>query len=172
MPRKLIKRYLPDPHEVKQNRSLALFGSCLHQANLWHLNRRSASYAVACGLFGAFLPIPGQMIIAGIMAISLQANLPLTIAMVWITNPFTIPPIFYACYRLGCYLLGIEAIGADIEFSLEWIKAEFHDIWQPLVLGSLVSAITASTLGFFLIRLIWRWQVATRWKRRNNEQDT
>lgn len=169
MPRKLIKRYMPDPNEVKNSRSLALFGSWLHEPNLWHLNRRSASYAVACGLFGAFLPIPGQMVIAGIMAILLRANLPVTIGLVWITNPVTIPPIFYACYRLGCYLLGVEPIGADIEFSLDWIKAELHNIWQPLVLGSMVSAITTSTLGFFLIRLIWRLQVANRWKKRKNE---
>lgn len=168
MPRKIIKRYLPNPHEVKNNPSLAVFGKLLHEPNLWHLNRRSASFAAACGLFGAFLPIPGQMLIAGILAIVLRANLPLTIALVWLTNPITIPPLFYGCYRFGCWLLGLPPLGDNIEFTLSWIEAEFNNIWQPLLLGSLVCGTTASLLGFFSVRLIWRWHVANRWNKRKN----
>ena len=51
MPKKFIKRYLPDPHSIKENRALKIFGSILHEPNLWHLNRKSASGAFGIGLF-------------------------------------------------------------------------------------------------------------------------
>ena len=61
MPRKLIKRFLPDHQKIKQNRAINMFGTLLHDANLWHLNRKSARGAFAIGLFNAFIPVPFQM---------------------------------------------------------------------------------------------------------------
>ena len=54
MPKKFIRRFLPDPQSIKQNKALKIFGSVLHEPNLWHLNRRSASGAFGIGLFFAF----------------------------------------------------------------------------------------------------------------------
>ena len=56
---------------------LSIFGSILHDANLWHLNRRSASGAFGIGLFFAFWPFPFQMILVVMMAIPLRVNIPL-----------------------------------------------------------------------------------------------
>ncbi|MEC8208404.1 MAG: DUF2062 domain-containing protein, partial [Pseudomonadota bacterium] len=45
MPKKFIRRFLPDHQSIKQNKALKIFGKVLHEPNLWHLNRRSASGA-------------------------------------------------------------------------------------------------------------------------------
>jgi uncharacterized protein (DUF2062 family) len=47
------------------------------------------------GLFCAFIPVPFQMLLAAPSAIIFSANLPVSIALVWITNPITMPPIFF-----------------------------------------------------------------------------
>ncbi|SIQ68664.1 DUF2062 domain-containing protein [Aeromonas hydrophila] len=47
MPKRLIQRWLPDPATLKEHKHLRLFGKLLLDANLWHLNRRSAAGAFA-----------------------------------------------------------------------------------------------------------------------------
>ncbi|MDW2204973.1 DUF2062 domain-containing protein, partial [Vibrio sp. 1636] len=54
MPRKLIKRFMPDHEVIKRQKALKVFGNVLYNPNLWCLNRRSASGAFAVGLFMAF----------------------------------------------------------------------------------------------------------------------
>lgn len=94
MPRKFIKRFMPDHDVIKRQKALRVFGNVLYNPNLWCLNRRSAAGAFAVGLFMAFVPLPSQMIMAAGLAIVLGVNLPLSIALVWITNNH------YACHLL------------------------------------------------------------------------
>src|SRR3954469_24611570 len=101
MARKLLKRMMPSAEFVKHHPSLQRFARWLHDPNLWHLNRYSASIAVFIGLFSALIPVPSQMPIAALWAIWWRANLPISVALVWLTNPITSPPIFYATYKFG-----------------------------------------------------------------------
>ncbi|MFW6343056.1 MAG: DUF2062 domain-containing protein, partial [Halothiobacillaceae bacterium] len=80
---------------------MRVFGSRLQDGNLWHLNRRSVSGGVAVGLFSAFVPIPFQMVLAAGLAILLRVNLPLSVVLVWITNPITIVPLLWVANRIG-----------------------------------------------------------------------
>ena len=61
---------------MRRIQSLRLLGDWIYATNLWHINRYSASMAFFVGLFVAFMPIPGQMILAALMAVLLRCNLP------------------------------------------------------------------------------------------------
>ncbi|MGC9456961.1 MAG: DUF2062 domain-containing protein [Halothiobacillaceae bacterium] len=139
---------------------MRVFGSRLQDGNLWHLNRRSVSGGVAVGLFSAFVPIPFQMVLAAGLAILARVNLPLSVVLVWITNPVTIGPILWVAYRIGSTILGtpVEAMPADT--TLEWITSHLGRLWAPMVTGMLLMALTASLAGFALVRLLWRLNVA------------
>jgi Uncharacterized protein conserved in bacteria len=91
MPKKFFQRYMPKRETLRDNKALRVFGSLLHDPNLWCLNRRSASGAFAVGLFMAFVPLPSQMIMAAGLAILFGVNLPLAVALVWVSNPITMP---------------------------------------------------------------------------------
>ena len=80
MPRRLFKRYMPDPEDLKGHPTLRHLGQVLHDPNLWHLNRHSVSRAMAMGLFAAFIPIPMQMLLAASLAVISRANLPISIS--------------------------------------------------------------------------------------------
>jgi uncharacterized protein (DUF2062 family) len=170
MTKKFIRRHLPDPHKIREHKHLRLFGTLLHDPNLWHLNRRSASGAFAVGLFMAFVPMPFQMIPAAALAILLRVNLPITVALVWITNPLTIAPVSYFCYHLGAWVLDTPVHAVEFEISWEWISTELIRIWKPFLLGSLLVSAISAAAGYFGIRSLWRWHVIRDWEKRKKER--
>jgi len=166
MPKDFIKKYLPDPDSIKQNKSFAFLGSVLHEPNLWHLNRHCVTKAFAIGLFWGCIPMPFQMVAAALCAIRLNANLPLSVALVWFSNPVTMPPIFYAEYLIGAWLLNKPAMGFEYELSVEWIMSQLYDIGIPMYLGSLVCGIVFAAIGYFVVGYLWRRSVIKRWVKR------
>ena len=166
MPRKLFKRWSPDPNKIRQAPGMRYFGKLLDDPNLFHLNRHSVSVAFFVGLFICFLPLPGQIPLAAFAALYLRCNLPIAVALVWISNPLTFPFIFYGTYELGSWMLGKHHAPFTFELSWKWLTTGFPAIWQPLVLGCLTASIVSSCLGYGLIQWFWRWHVLDRWHNR------
>jgi uncharacterized protein (DUF2062 family) len=128
MPKNRLLRYLPSPSQLRENPALRPVAHLLDRAEIWHLNRRSASGAVFIGLFCAFLPVPMQMVIAAALAIAARCNLPLAVVLVWISNPVTIPPLFYFTYRLGAWLLDMQLATDNIEVNFTWLRNNLGSI--------------------------------------------
>jgi len=172
MPKKLIKKMMPDHEFIRNHKSLQFLGDKLHDPNFWHLSRRSISMAFCVGLFAAWLPMPGQMAVAAIAAFYLRANLPVAIALVWITNPVTMPPLFYFAYRVGLALMGRTPSAEAFEFSLDSITTGLGESWQPFLLGCLLLAVASASMGYFGINYFWRRHVALRWQERKQQRLT
>jgi len=168
MARKLIRRLMPDVHTIRNHRHLQFFGKRLHDPNLWHLNRHSVSGAAAIGFFMAFTPMPFQMIPAAALAIFLRVNLPISVAVVWITNPVTMPPIFYFCYNVGTWILSRPEQHFVFELSSRWLGTELQRVWQPFLLGCFIVASISALIGYLSIRALWRWHVVRDWERRKS----
>ncbi len=163
MPKRIINKYLPDSDSIKKHKHLKVFGTLLHNPNLWHLNRRSFAGAIAVGLFIAFIPLPTQMLIAAAAAIILHVNLPVSVATVWITNPITMPPMFYAAYWIGALIMDTPSNAQDFEFSIDMLMSSLGSSWKPFLLGCFVLGTSSAGLGYALARGVWRWIVIKRW---------
>lgn len=170
MPRKIIKKYLPDHQKIKENKAINMFGELLHDANLWHLNRRSARGAFAIGLFNAFIPVPFQMWLSAVGAILFKVNLPLSVGLVWISNPLTMPPLFYGCYLVGAWLVGETGQEFAFEPSWDWLVTSLSTIGPTFLLGCFVVASLSAVIGFFGINWLWRYSVRKAWKTRQLER--
>lgn len=170
MPKNLIKKYLPDPEKIKEHKNLQFLGDRLHDPNLWHLNRRSVSLAFAVGLFAAWIPTPGQMAIAAVAAFYFRANLPISVVLVWITNPLTMPPMFYFAYWLGLKLLGMETPDSSSEFTVDYVLSSLSSIGGPFLFGCLVLGIASSVLGYFGMHYFWQYHVGKRWTQRKKDR--
>ena len=155
---------------MREHRSVRVFGSLLHDPNLWHLNRRSVTVAFFLGLFIAFVPIPTQMLLAALAAIVFRANLPIAVMLVWITNPITMPAIFYFTYKLGAVAMGIPPNTFHFELSWAWLAEEFTYLWRPLVLGCFLTGLLAGLLGAASIHILWRVNVVRRWRKRQESR--
>lgn len=167
MPKNFIKKYMPDPDTIKQNKSLGFLGDVLHEPNLWHLNRHSVTKAFAIGLFWGCIPMPFQMVAAAFCALRLNANLPLSVAIVWFSNPVTMPPIFYAEYLVGAWLLDFPTLAfSEYEFSSEWLADKLFDVGVPLYFGSLICGIVAAAIGYFTISTLWKRSARKKWRMR------
>ncbi len=160
VPKRIIKRYMPDHRKIREHKHLRWLGTLLHDPNLWHLNRRSVPGAFSVGLFCAFIPIPFQMLLAALLAIPSRVNLPISVGLVWVTNPVTMAPIFYFAYKLGAWMLGME-IQQHLKFevSMDWMMSELALIWQPFLLGCLVLAAGTAVAGNLLMRALWRMHI-------------
>lgn len=170
MPRRLFKRYMPNPERIKGNASLRFLGALAHDPNLWHLNRHSVSRAMAIGLFWALIPMPLQMLAAAATAIPARANLPIAASLVWLTNPLTMPPVFYCSYNLGAWLSNTPALQMPAEITLSWIGEVLQTHWLALYLGSFVLAVLCALLGYLGTHSYWHWWVRHNWRKRQEKR--
>jgi hypothetical protein len=136
------------------------------------MTRRSVPRAVALGLFvGVIIPIM-HTAIAAILAIPLRANVAIAAAFTLIINPLTIPPLYYAAYRIGSWELHHDAPllnpGAAERFSSELSRLLFwvHHASGPIALGVLSIAVGAAVLGYAGAALAWRSWLGSRARRR------
>jgi len=131
---------------------------------------------VAVGTFVAFTPTIGlQTLIAVAVAAILRVNKIVCIPLVWITNPFTLVPIYLLCYQLGSFLVGapsaatpthpiasIQAIddgtttgGMELWLHLEFWKNVANQIMRSgleLWIGCLVAGTFFSIVTYFVTR--------------------
>ncbi|NRA25249.1 MAG: DUF2062 domain-containing protein [Oleispira sp.] len=170
MPKKKLKKLFPSPEQVKNNKSLAFLAPLMSKPNLWHLNRRSVAQAFFIGIFCAFIPMPFQMVLAAILAFYFNSNLPISVGLVWLSNPITMPPLFYATYSLGAFILDIPTREFNSNMSLESLLAELNEIWLPLYLGSVLAGLVFAILGYIAMRIIWRMHVISHWHKRKAER--
>jgi uncharacterized protein (DUF2062 family) len=166
MPKKFFQRYMPDHKKIRDHKHLQIFGKLLHDPNLFHLNRRSVSGAFALGLFNAFVPVPFQMILSAAGSIFFRVNLPISVALVWITNPVTMLPMFSFAYVVGTWILGKPEQHFHFELSLEWLTNELLTIWPSFLLGCFVLATIAAIIGYATIRILWRLHILRHIKER------
>jgi len=165
-PKELVARYMPDADKIRDHKYLKLFGPLLLDPALWYLNRHSVAKAFLVGLMCAFIPVPFQMVLAAGGAILVRGNLPISVALVWLTNPLTMPPLFYMSYKVGAWASGIPEQAFSFELNFESLSVELANIWEPFLLGCGILGVSSGVLGYFAIHLLWRWMVAYRWRRR------
>ncbi len=110
------------------------------------------------------------MAMAALLALLFHCNLPISVALVWISNPITMPALFFATYQLGRWLLGLPPVSVSLELSWHWLMHEFNLIWRPLLVGSLLAGFVFGVLGYVVMQLFWRWTVVRSWHLRKQRR--
>lgn len=129
------------------------------------INRKSVAKGVLVGLFIAFIPMPAQMVAIVLLQPLFRFNLPIAIAMVWITNPLTMPFIYFIEYETGGLLLGMSDL-PPVHMSLEWFSDNLDDIMLPLYVGAFFYSTLFASAGYYAVQRLWILSV-----RRHRERD-
>lgn len=189
MPKKMIRKYLPDPEKIANMQGLGFLRHRLQDPNLWHLNRHSASGAMFWGIWCAFLPMPFQMIPAAIAALIFRVNLPLCIVLVWLSNPFTMIPFIYVSYFFGASLLNRPMINTELLTKVvdnlgQMVHNSFSNSPQPtsslnlaqhlepILLGTLVAGFFFGCVGYLAMNWYWRFHITRAWNNRQFRKAT
>ena len=137
---------------------------------------------IAIGFFVTFTPLIGfQMLVSVFLAWLLRANKVVGVPIVWISNPFTIIPIYYPCYAVGCKLLRMPIVtdewhaigdswrvlrsdpttrwGDKVNFWWDNLLDFVGPLWLGCVIVASLAGIASYYVSLFLIRKyrIRRW---------------
>ena len=167
-----IRRHIPTRETIHQYRLLRPFAPHLMHPSLWRMNRRSVPRGVALGLFvGVMIPVL-HTIFAAILAIPARANVAVAALFTLVVNPLTIPPLYYAAYRIGAWELHHDATlvnpAAAERFSSELSRMLFwiHQASGPIAVGVLTIAFTAAAIGYLTSAVTWRFWSRSRFRQR------
>ena len=148
------------------------FSHLLHDTRLWGIRRRWVVPAFALGVFIAFLPFPGHVLTAALIALALRVNIPVAAVSTFVSNPATVLPMYYFAYQLGSTLLGWELQPFAFEPTFEWITHSYVNIWQPMMLGSVLLGAASAVIGYVVLDVLWRLSLADyKARKRNNRSD-
>lgn len=158
----------------KKNKSNPKLDAIMHRykipRELLSINRKMVARAVLVGMFIAMIPMPMQMLAVIMIAPFFRFNVPLGVSLVWITNPLTMPFIYYIEYTTGNLLLMQEGVN-NMQMSLEWFKSNIGDIFIPLYVGTLFYSLTLSIGGYYLVQWLWTMSVRKAHKDKRNYED-
>lgn len=167
----LIRKNMPTREQLAGNRWTRPLA---RRQELWRFTRRSVPRGVAIGLLvGIFALIPGiQMIGAALMCVPGRGNIPVAVAMTFLSNPATTPLILILSAIIGNFL-GFHADTATVYAMVErgaaieeWARWFFSDAAPAVLVGLVVLSVVAASLGYVIAGMIWRPIVARRRKRR------
>jgi uncharacterized protein (DUF2062 family) len=171
MPRRFFRKFAVKRDWISDQWYLAPFSHLLQDQDLWGIRRRTVVPAFAIGLFIAFIPLPGHILMAVLTSIVFRVNVPVAAIATFVSNPLTFGPMFFLAYRVGFHLLDLEPQPFEFEMSFAWVSQSLGNIWQPLLLGCLLLGTTLSILGYVGLDLLWRASIADYLARRRKRRD-
>lgn len=171
-----LRKWLPTAQSLEHTRGFAWLGHYFREhPRLWVLHRRGVALGVAMGIAIGVFPLPLQMPAAMLAAVWLKGNVAAAAAATWLTNPFTMAPIWGLAAFLGSLVTGrsepqvvTPAMDAwQWQAPLTWPAALWEQIvsWGPaLMYGFPMASVVLGVCAYALV--YWAWAVLIRQERR------
>ncbi len=99
-------RFLKHPRRLKKSRVMRWFARHFLDKRVWKPTQHTLAGGMAVGWFVTVQLLPIQMPTATILAALFRVNIPIAVALCWVSNPFTIPALMWLEHTLGKWALG------------------------------------------------------------------
>ena len=119
----------------------------------------------AVGVFFSFTPLVSlHMLLALLVTVLFRFSKGAAMAGAWVNNPYTMPFVFYGCFRLGEWLLGVRIPPPNFEgMTVKTLLQAAVPYAAPLFLGTTLVGVIASVLAYLVVyRVAVRIQSARR----------
>ena len=157
---------MPTREEMERNRFIRPFAHRVLRSELWRFTRRSVPRGVALGIAAGIIIPLGQIFVAALLALPFRANVPVAAATTFITNPATIPFVWWIANKLGGWLLAVDEVTVVAPVSTAMQQTEFDRFLEWLTGETLVTAFglvalaaICSAVGFLVSSWGWRWWI-------------
>ncbi len=127
------------------------FGERLFAQEMWQPERNRFAAGIAVGVFFAMIPLPLQMVAAGVIALLTRVNIPAAIMATWVSNPITTPFFILLAYELGSFLLGKAGRKPPEGGFLDMLSSAPI----PILVGSGVLACVCAMISYPIA--LWGW---------------
>ena len=167
------RRNMPTREQMERNRWIRPFAHRVLRSELWRFTRRSVPRGVALGmLVGIIVPF-AQILFASLLSLTVRANVPVAALTTFITNPFTTPLLWVLAYKVGSWVLHVDAMTmvapvstaiehTDLQNALQWLTGAT----LVTAFGLVLIAIVSSVLSYFVTSFAWRAWIARKRKAR------
>lgn len=165
--KKRLRRWLPTAETLENTRGFGWLSHYLREhPRLWVLHRRGVALGVALGIGIGVFPVPLQMPAAMAVAVMLRANVAAAAAATWLTNPFTMAPIWALSAFLGSLVLpSAQAVDARPVTTVwqwsepgTWPSAVWEQVqsWGPaLLVGFPMAGVVLGAAAYLVVYFGW-----------------
>ena len=165
--------HVPTRDSMERNRWLRPVAHLVLAPALWRFTRRSVPRGVALGLVtGTLLPV-AHMPLAAVLSLPLKANVPVAVGTTLLNNPVTVPILWVAAYRIGRWVLRLDATvpGRPIEHEVvanaSWLHWLMVEVGPATMVGLLIIAGALGVAGYAASAIGWRLWIARKWRNRH-----
>lgn len=133
-------------------------------------NPHYIALGMAIGIFVSITPIiPLQTVVAIVLAFLVRGSKSAAALGTWLSNPLTIPLVYYANYKLGCLMLGYQKTLDSIAFdSFSQLMELGLEVTWAMIVGGLV---IGSILGVVAYFVTFRVFISIRRRSRQDQTD-
>ena len=157
------QRAMPTREQMEANRWVP---NRVLKSELWRFTRRSVPRGVALGmLVGIIVPF-AQILFAALLSMSVRANVPVAALTTFVTNPFTTPFIWVVAYKVGSWLLQVDAMTviAPVNNAIEHTQFDQMLTWLTgatlvTAFGLVVVAVISAAVSYLVTSFGWRWWI-------------
>ena len=125
---------------------------------------------------------PATVAVMFLTVLFFEVNLPISLCLAWLTNPFTLVPILYLGFWLGAKVFQVNMIDQDMMLGVlhqisHWISHFGHghidfSLAKILLSGLVLEAFIFALILFVMTRLFWQWSIIQHYKRRRYIQSS
>ena len=168
--RRWLKRVTPNRHSLEKIWCVKRLTALFPDSSCWTFNRSGVTRAFALGLFIAFIPptplLPVHLVVCAMLGVYFRLNLPVLVATVFVSNPFTWLPQVAGSIWVGAKRMGLDLMPVLHAISHQTLWKDLSELWPPLLLGALVLGLIAAAAGYVLAQGVWRARVIYHLRRR------
>jgi uncharacterized protein (DUF2062 family) len=115
-------------------------------------NPNYIALGTAVGIFVSITPIiPFQTLVAITLAFLVRGSKSAAVLGTWLSNPLTIPLVYYVNYKLGCLLMGYQTTLDSIEFeSFSQLMELGFEVTLAMMTGGVVIGAVLGTVAYFV----------------------
>lgn len=98
-------RWFKHPRVLKKSKVKRWFATHFLSKEVWKPTQHTLAGGLAIGMLIMMQLLPGQMLVAAVLAAIFRLNIPIAIIACWISNPFTFVPFGWVQKKVGDFTL-------------------------------------------------------------------